>query len=104
MHLQRTARHHGLHARHELGSPALWTDATKDDGGQPLPLTQAWQFLVPRLATGGVEIGRSASRPDLLAFRADDGVVVVNLSAEEAELAPGKQLTPWQIEVGGRDA
>ena len=59
---------------------------------------------MPRLAAGSVEIGRSASRPDLVAFRADDGVVVVNLTAEEAELGSGKQLAPWQIAVGGRDA
>jgi len=88
---------------HDLGSAALWTDATAEDGGQPLPLTQAWQFLVPRLAAGGVEIGRSPSQRDLLAFRADDGVVVVNLTNQEAELA-GKPLAPWQILVGGREA
>jgi hypothetical protein len=89
---------------HDLGSAALWTDATENGGGQPLPLTQAWQFLVPRLAAGGVEIGRSPSRPNLLAFRAEDGVVVVNLSADQAELAPGTPLTPWQIAVGGRES
>jgi hypothetical protein len=89
---------------HDLGSAALWTDATKNGGGQPLPLTQAWQFLVPRLAAGGVEIGRSPSRPDLLAFRANDGVVVVNLSADQTELAAGNELAPWQIQVGRRDA
>jgi hypothetical protein len=88
---------------HDLGSAALWTDATEDDGGQPLPLTRAWQFLVPRLAADGVEIGRSPSRPNLLAFRADDGVVVVNLSADEAELGPGRTLGAWAIEVGGRE-
>jgi hypothetical protein len=89
---------------HSLGSAALWTDATKEGGGQPLPLTQAWQFLVPRLAAGGVEIGRSPSRPDLLAFRADDGVVAVNLSPDQTDLGPGEPLAPWQIEVSGRDA
>ena len=90
---------------HGLGSAALWTDATAEDGGQPTPLTQAWQFLVPRLAAGGVEIGRSPSRPDLLAFRADDGVVVVNVSGSEVELAPDSEtLDAWQIRVGGRDS
>jgi hypothetical protein len=90
---------------HHLGSAALWTDATEDDGGQPLPLTQAWQFLVPRLASGGVEIGRSPSRPNLLAFRTQDGVVVVNLSNQQTELAPGdRALAPWQIIVGGRES
>ena len=89
---------------HDLGSPALWTDATTDDGGQPLPLTQSWQFLVPRMAAGNVEIGRSPSRPNLLAFRADDGVVVVNLSADATELAPGNELAAWEIKVGGRES
>jgi hypothetical protein len=89
---------------HDLGSAALWTDATQEDGGQPLPLTQSWQFLVPRLAANGVEIGRSPSRPNLLAFRADDGVVVVNLSADQTELAPDQPLAPWQIEVGRRES
>ncbi|MGH3587550.1 MAG: hypothetical protein ACRDQ0_14615 [Pseudonocardia sp.] len=89
---------------HDLGSAALWSDATTEDGGQPLPLTQAWQFLVPRLAEGEVEVGRSASRPHLVAFRAPDGVIVANLSHEAAELAPGgTPLDPWQITVGGRD-
>ena len=88
----------------ELGSPALWTDATEEDGGQPLPLTAAWQFLVPRMAAGTVEIGRSPSRPDLLAFRADDGVIVVNLSKGPAELGAGDELAPWQIRVGGRES
>jgi hypothetical protein len=87
---------------HDLGSAALWTDATQEDGGRPLPLTAAWQFLVPRLASGDVEIGRSPSRPDLLAFRSDDGVVVVNLSNKETEIAAGRQLAPWQTELGGR--
>ncbi|TQM44270.1 hypothetical protein [Pseudonocardia cypriaca] len=91
----------GPQADEDLGSPALWSDSTEEDGGRPLPLTQAWQFLVPRMAAGGVEIGRSPSRPNLLAFRADDGVVVVNLSAEQTEVA-GNQLAPWQIAVGGR--
>jgi hypothetical protein len=90
---------------HDLGSAALWTDATEEDGGQPTPLTQAWQFLVPRLAAGGVEIGRSPSRPNLLAFRAEDGVVVINLSADEAQLGPDSEtLDPWQIKVGGRES
>jgi hypothetical protein len=89
---------------HDLGSAALWTDATENDGGRPLPLTRAWQFLVPRLAAGDVEIGRSPSRPNLLAFRAGDGAVVVNLSPDQTELGPGEPLAPWQIEVGGRDA
>jgi hypothetical protein len=60
---------------------------------------------VPRLASGGVEIGRSPSRPNLPAFRALDGVVVVNLSAEEAELAPDSETPdPWQIKIGGRES
>jgi hypothetical protein len=90
---------------HDLGSAALWTDATTDDGGQPLPLTQAWQWLVPRLSSGAVEIGRSPSRPELLAFRTLDGVVLANLSPDPAQLAPDSEtLDPWQIKVGGREA
>jgi hypothetical protein len=89
---------------HGLGSAALWTDATESDGGRPTPLTESWQFLVPRLAAGEVEIGRSPSRPALLAFRAEDGVVVTNLSDEEVELAPGNTLDAWAIRVGGRES
>jgi hypothetical protein len=89
---------------HDLGSASLWTDSTEDDGGQPTPLTSAWQFLVPRLAADDVEIGRSPSRRDLVAFRAPDGVVVANLSNKQAELAPGEALGPWEIRVGSRDS
>jgi len=87
---------------HDLESPALWTDATQPDGGQPLPLTQAWQFLVPRLAAGDVEIGRSPTRPHLLAFRAPDGVVVANLSGDDTQLGD-QPLAPWEIRVDHRD-
>ncbi len=47
---------------------ALWTDTADPDGGRPTALTAPWTWLVPRLAGGGIEIGRS---PDgrLLAFR-----------------------------------
>jgi hypothetical protein len=89
---------------HGLGSAALWTDSTEPEGGEPTPLTQSWQWLVPRLAAGDVEVGRSPTRPDLLAFRADDGVVVTNLSDAQVELAPGEPMEPWAIRVGGRES
>jgi hypothetical protein len=57
---------------HSLEHIALWTDSTETDGGRPTPLTEAWQWLVPRLADGEVEIGRSPTMP-LLAFRVPDG-------------------------------
>lgn len=73
----------------DLRYAALWT-ATADgavEGGMPTPLTDVWDWLVPRLATGQVEIGRSDAQP-LLAFRAADGAVVVNLSGDDV-LLPG---------------
>jgi hypothetical protein len=38
---------------HSLKFSGLWTSSTRTDGGQPTPLTRAWQRLVPRLAKGG---------------------------------------------------
>lgn len=78
---------------HGLEYSALWTDATVADGGQPTPLTAAWQWLVPRLAEGTVEIGRSPSLP-LLAFRAPDGALIVNLTGDEVEVAAGTEPLP----------
>jgi hypothetical protein len=76
---------------------ALWTDSTEPDGGRPTPLTEAWQWLVPRLAAGDVEIGRSPTQP-LLALRAPDGALVVNLTGDEVQVAEGKPpLPPWAI-------
>jgi Glycosyl hydrolases family 39 len=83
----------------ELAYAALWTDATVEDGGQPTPLTAAWQWLVPRLADGGVEIGRSDESP-LLVFRASDGAVVVNPSAEPVQVTSGTPaVEPWAVTV-----
>ncbi|WP_219417904.1 GH39 family glycosyl hydrolase [Pseudonocardia nigra] len=88
---------------HGLEHAALWTDSTRPDGGQPTPLTEAWQWLVPRLAAGEVEIGRSATAP-LLAFRALDGVVVVNLTGEPVEVEPGSEpVDAWAINVTHRE-
>ena len=61
---------------------ALWTDSTQEDGGKSTPLTSPWQWLVPRLAQGDVEIGHSPTL-SLMAFRAPDGVLVVNTSDKE---------------------
>lgn len=78
---------------HGLEFSALWTDSTQPDGGRPTPLTQAWQWLAPRLAAGDVEIGRSSTLP-LLAFRAPGGALVVNLTGDPVEVAPGVDPLP----------
>ncbi|MFC4947579.1 hypothetical protein [Pseudonocardia sp. GCM10023141] len=76
---------------------ALWTDSTDAGGGQPTPLTSAWQWLVPRLAAGSVEIGRSPSVP-LVAFRAPDGMLVVNLTGQAVTVGAGGAAFPaWGI-------
>ncbi|HXV92210.1 MAG TPA: hypothetical protein VD813_02835 [Pseudonocardia sp.] len=82
---------------HGLEYAALWTDSTVPEGGQPTPLTEAWRWLVPRLAAGDVEIGRSPTLP-LLAFRGPDGAVVVNLTGEDVVVAEGTDPLPgWAI-------
>jgi len=82
---------------HSLEYAALWTDATGDDGGRPTPLTEGWQWLVPRLADGKVEIGRSPTMP-LVAFRAPDGVLVVNTTGDPIEVPSGAESLPaWSI-------
>ncbi|OLT09500.1 hypothetical protein BJF78_30530 [Pseudonocardia sp. CNS-139] len=89
---------HGLHYS------ALWTDSTQEDGGQPTPLTAAWQWLVPRLDEGEVEIGRSPTLP-LLVFRADDGAVVVNPTGDEVQVTPDTEPVPgWAITVTDRSS
>jgi hypothetical protein len=81
----------------DLEYAALWTDSTRDDGGEPTPLTAAWQWLVPRLADGDVEIGRSATSP-LVVFRAPDGAVVVNASDEAVQVTSDTEAVgPWTI-------
>jgi hypothetical protein len=80
---------------------ALWTDSTQDDGGKPTPLTSPWQWLVPRLAQGNVEIGHSPTQ-SLLAFRAPDGALVVNTSDKEASV--GSDAIPaWGVVLAGGD-
>ncbi len=70
-----------------------------DDGGLPTPLTSAWQWLVPRLAEGNVEIGRSADSP-LLVFRASDGAVVVNPTDETVQVTPDTEpVQGWAVTV-----
>ncbi|OLT17579.1 hypothetical protein BJF78_36625 [Pseudonocardia sp. CNS-139] len=86
---------------HSLEYAALWTDSTRPEGGHPTPLTEAWQWLVPRLADGEVEIGRSPNVP-LLAFRADDGVVLVNLTGDPVQMEDGDEVPPWAILVTDR--
>ena len=88
----------------ELHYAALWTDSTKDDGGRPTPLTAAWQWLVPRLAKGEVEIGHSPTSP-MLVFRAPDGAVVVNASDESVQVASDTEpVGPWSITVVNRSS
>jgi hypothetical protein len=89
---------------HSLEYASLWTDSTEPGGGQPTPLTEGWQWLVPRLARGDIEIGRSPTHP-LLAFRADDGVLVVNLTGQPAEAAPGTEPLPaWAVTLTARES
>ena len=83
----------------ELRYAALWTDSTTPDGGRPTPLTAAWRWLVPRLAEGRVEIGRSPTR-DLVAFRADDGLMLVNLTGAPVDPGDGGGVLPaWGVDV-----
>jgi hypothetical protein len=80
---------------HDVDFAALWTDSTREGGGRPTPLTQAWQWLVPRLAEQAVEVGRSTTRP-LLAFRTEDGALVVNVSSDRVDLPEhGGPLDAW---------
>jgi hypothetical protein len=81
---------------------ALWTDSTDQDGGQSTPLTAPWQWLVPRLAQGNVEIGHSPTQ-SLLAFRAPDGVLVVNTSDQEVTIG-SVQIPAWGTVLSDRDA
>jgi hypothetical protein len=83
---------------HGLDYAALWTDSSQDDGGRPTPLTAAWKWLVPRLADQEVEIGRSATQP-LLAFRAEDGTMLVNTGPDPVEIAGSGPLPGWAIEM-----
>lgn len=85
---------------HSLKYSALWTDSTKPDGGRPTPLTAAWKWLVPRLASRDIEIGRHATLP-LLAFRDSVGeVLLVNLTGEDVVVAEGVQpVPPWGISL-----
>ncbi|GLZ50612.1 hypothetical protein [Actinomycetospora sp. NBRC 106378] len=64
---------------------ALWTDTADPDGGRSGALTAPWTWLVPRLAAGTVDLGRS---PDgrVLGFRGLDGVLLVNLGAAPVEV------------------
>jgi hypothetical protein len=85
-----------------LDYAALWTDSTKDDGGQATALTAPWQWLVPRLAQGDVEIGHSPTQ-SLLAFRASDGVLVVNTGGKEVTI--GNDAIPaWGTVLSDRNA
>jgi len=86
----------------DLAYAALWTDSTKDDGGRPTPLTAAWQWLVPRLAQGDVEIGRSATSP-LVVFRTSDGAVVVNPTDEAVQVTSDTEdVAAWAVTVVAR--
>ena len=83
----------------DIAYAALWTDSTDPGGGRPTPLTAAWQWLVPRLADGRVQVGRSPDR-SVVAFRADDGQVLVNLTAAPVDPGEGGAVLPaWGIDV-----
>ena len=76
----------------------LWTRTSDPNGGAPTPLTEPWAWLVPRAATGGVDVGRQASGGPLTAFRASDGVLLVNGAKDEVVLGSGQSvvtLPPW---------
>jgi hypothetical protein len=83
----------GPQAGDELGYAALWTDSTTSGGGQATPLTAAWQWLVPRLARGDVEIGYSTTLP-LLAFREGGSALVVNLTGDAVTVPKGADPIP----------
>ncbi len=81
---------------------ALWTDSTKDGGGKPTPLTSPWQWLVPRLAQGDIEIGHSPTQ-SLLAFRAPDGALVVNTSDKQVTVG-ADSIPAWGVVLTDRQA
>ncbi|MGZ8750527.1 MAG: hypothetical protein ACXWYP_06565 [Pseudonocardia sp.] len=83
----------------DIAYAALWTDRTEPGGGRPTPLTAAWRWLVPRLADGRVQVGRSPDR-SVVAFRADDGQVLANLTAAPVDPGEGRAVLPaWGIDV-----
>ncbi|HEY0813365.1 MAG TPA: hypothetical protein VGE11_08770 [Pseudonocardia sp.] len=79
---------------------ALWTDSTQPGGGKPTPLTSPWQWLVPRLGQGNVEIGHSPTQ-SLLAFRAPDGALVVNTSGKPVTVG-STAIPSWGVALGAR--
>jgi Glycosyl hydrolases family 39 len=81
---------------------ALWTDSSEDGGGKPTPLTSSWQWLVPRLAKGNVEIGHSPTQ-SLLAFRAPDGALVVNTSGEPVTIG-SDSIPAWGVALTDQQA
>jgi hypothetical protein len=83
----------------ELDYAALWTDSTQPDGGRPTPLTAPWGWLAPRLAAGGVEVGRSAGSP-LVVFRADDGALVLNPTGEDVRVGDATAAA-WSTAISG---
>ncbi|MCU1661761.1 MAG: hypothetical protein JWR58_1826 [Pseudonocardia sp.] len=85
---------------HSLKFSGLWTSSTRTDGGQPTPLTRAWQWLVPRLTKGDVEIGHNETQP-LLAFRDTEGqALIVSLTGAELVVAEAVEPIPaWGISI-----
>jgi len=76
----------------------LWTSTSDSDGGAPTPLTEPWAWLVPRVAAGGVGVGRQAGGGPVTAFRASDGVLLVNGTEDEVVFGSGQSvvtLPPW---------
>lgn len=76
----------------------LWTSTLVEDGGIPTPLTGPWTWLAPRVAEGGVAVGRQVGGGPVTAFRAQDATLLLNSSTEEATLGSGAltiTLPPW---------
>jgi len=89
----------GPQASRDLGYAALWTDSTKSGGGRATPLTAAWQWLVPRLARGDVEIGYSTTLP-LVAFREGGSALVVNLTGDAVTVPKAADPIPaWTSSI-----
>ncbi|MFP5021771.1 GH39 family glycosyl hydrolase [Pseudonocardia phyllosphaerae] len=81
----------------DLKYSSLWSPATDADGGQPTPLTEAWKWLVPRLRSGDVELGRMQGST-LGAFRdADGAALIVNFSGDPVPVPGHDDIPGWAV-------